>query len=103
RRYQLIDRLDQTNLVSIGLHNGQMLDLVHFEGREHEPHTTLLKQRRLVSLLSCDDNIPLLGCAVRWKNAPGQIGGSPSEGCGMCVIVGRIRQKRLHTAKNNDL
>jgi hypothetical protein len=36
-----------------------------------------------VYLLSCDDNITLLGCAVRGKNAPGKIGGSPSEGCGM--------------------
>ena len=33
RRDQLIDRLDQTNLVGIGLHNGQMLDLVRFDRR----------------------------------------------------------------------
>src|SRR5262245_2764040 len=82
RRYSLIDRLDQTHLVRIGLHNGQMLDLVRFDSRENEPHTTLLR-RRLGSLLSCDDNITLLGCAVRGKNAPGKKRGSPSEGCGM--------------------
>src|SRR5215510_4610111 len=44
----------------------------------------LLRRRRLVYLLSCDNNITLLGCAVRGKNAPGKIRKSPSEGGGMC-------------------
>src|SRR5215472_3019382 len=85
RRDQLLDRLDHTHLVGRGLHNGQMLDLVRFDGREHEPHTPLLRRRRLVYLLSCDDTITWVRCVGRAKNALEKIRGSPSEGCGMCV------------------
>jgi hypothetical protein len=45
-----------------------MLDLVRFDGREHETPTTLQGRRRLVYLLSGDDNISLLGFTVRAKN-----------------------------------
>ena len=86
RRDQLMARLDQTNLVSLGLHHGQRLNRIRFARREHAPHITLLRRRRLVYLLSCDNNLTLLGCAVRGKNAPGKIGGSPSEGGGMCGV-----------------
>jgi hypothetical protein len=57
-----------------------MLDLVRFDRRSHETHSTLQGRRRLGHLLSCDDNISRLAGAVRAQNAPGKIRGSPSEG-----------------------
>src|SRR5262249_19099951 len=53
------------------------------------PHTPLLRRRRLVYLLSCDDTITWVRCVGRAKNALEKIRGSPSEGCGMCVHVQR--------------
>ena len=40
RRHHLIDGPDQATLVGIGFHAGQMLDVVRFDRREHERHTT---------------------------------------------------------------
>jgi hypothetical protein len=76
-----------------------MVDLVRFERREHETHTTLQGRRCLVHLLSCDDNISRLACAVRAQNAPGKIRGSPSEG--VRNVRGERGSKRLSVANRN--
>src|SRR5262252_4025184 len=59
--HHLIDHLDQANLVGIGLHNGQMLDVIRFDRRQNETHTTLQGRKRCRQLLSCAYTIPLLG------------------------------------------
>ena len=91
RRYPLLDRLDQPQRVGIGLHHGPMLDRGHCDRREHKPHPMLRRRRRVGALLSYENNITLLGGAVRGKNAPGKnrwiaIRGvrnvSPNQACG---------------------
>ena len=78
-RHHLINGVNQADLVRIGFHNGQMLDLEGLDGRWDRVHTTLLRQRGVTYLLACDDDISWLGLAVRAKRA-GKIRGSPSEG-----------------------
>jgi hypothetical protein len=69
--HHLLEGCYEAALVRIGLPKGQRVDGGRFARREHEPPTTLQGRRRGVSRLACDDHRPLLGGAVRAKNAPG--------------------------------
>lgn len=55
-------------------------------------------------LLSCDDNIPLLGCAGRAKNASGKIHGPPPKWGAECELAGREEALKLqpHQADHGD-
>jgi len=78
-RHDLIDHLDEAHLVRLGFHHGQRLDLVRFDRREHETHTTL-QSAGVWGISSHAQQHTTVGVYCAGDNAPKKISGSPSKG-----------------------
>ena len=92
----LLARLDEANLVRLGFHNGQMLDVVRFDRRQHAPHAALPRRRCWEYLLSCDNHRTQLGGLGVRKISLGNYVNRHPRGGGMCMVSSEDAQQTFH-------